>query len=184
MDKKRTIMPNGRYTDDELELLKSVFAENLPLIKTLRKVMLGLDMSEAEEIQWKNTFHNNEVLMTLMRKMFLPEIDGDAPIHQIVDLHLTLDLNNKLPDELDSIIKARVLLINYLNKRLKYLAGGKEESTYLKISDFEVNEVNLRSRRDVIMHIENQLAEINGLAGYKQETPEETIKRLEQNSNK
>jgi len=183
MDNKRTIMPNGIYTDDELMLLKSVFAENIPLVKIIRKVMLGLDIEEFEESQWKATFFENKPLKKLIRKMFLPTIDGDAPINQVVDLWLTVDISNKLPEEAASIVTARGLIIDYLDERLDVLLGDKADSK--KLIDFDVKDMDdLRARRDIVMHIENMLNTINSLAGYKQETPEETIKRLEQNSNK
>lgn len=184
MEKIRTIMPNGRYTDDELELLKNVFAENMELIKVIRKVMLQLDMSEAEEVMWKKTFSDNEALSALMRKMFLPTIDGDAPIHQLVDLYMTINMENKLPEEIASLVKSRQMIVSYLDNQLKVLSGEiKENKT--KLAQFDLTDVDaLRARNTIIMHTENQLHEINGLAGYKVETTEETVKRLSQNSSK
>ena len=176
-------MPNGRYTDEELNLLKTVFAENLPLIYVLRKVMLQLNMSKAEETQWHNTFKSPE-LNALMRKIFLPTIDGDAPINQIIDLWMTVNLENKMPDEEKSLINSRAIVIKYLNLQLNYLADIAETDT-LELKDLDLTDSTcLRARNTIIAHVENQLREINGLAGYKSETPEETLKRLATNSNK
>lgn len=181
--KERTIMPNGRYTDDELNLLKNVFAENLPLIKILRKAMLQLEMIEKEDVQCRMTFRNSTPLTDLMRKMFLPTIDGDAPIDQIVDLWLTVKIDDKMPEEAKSILEARELTIDYINMQLLALEGN--EMTGKQLKDFDVKDPTmLRARNTIIMHVENQLREINGLAGFKAETPEETLKRLKQNSTK
>lgn len=180
---ERTIMPNGRYTDDELNLLKTVFAENLPLVKIIRKVMLQLPMSEAEEVQWRKTFASKP-LCALMRKMFLPTIDGDAPINQIIDLWMTVNLENKLPDEEKSLINSREMVIQYLDAQLKEL-GGDVKVDHKPLDNFDVlNPDQLRARNTIIGHVENQLREIYGLAGYVSETPEETLKRLSQNSSK
>lgn len=179
----RTIMPNGRYTDDELNLLKATFAEDLPLVYILRKVMLQLPLTEAEELRWHNTF-KSEPLNALMRKIFLPEIDGDAPIGQVIDLWMTVNLENKMPDEEKSLINSRKIVIDYLDGQLNILSGEAQDGNKL-LTDFDVlNADELRARNTIISHIENQLSQIFGLAGFKSETPEETLKRLNQNSSK
>lgn len=182
MDNARTIMPNGRYTDAELNLLKNVFAEDLPLIKILRKVMLQLNMTEAEEVRWRQVFKGD--INNVMRKMFLPEIDGDAPISQVIDLWMTVNLENKLPEEEKSLIGSRKIVIDYIDAQLKVLSGEEQENT-IKLCETDYSDpTSLKARNTIIAHVENQLREINGLAGYKSETPEETLKRLQQNSTK
>lgn len=178
---ERTIMPMGRYTDDELNLLKNVFAENLPLIKVLRKVMLQLEMTEAEELEWHKTFKGE--LNDLMRKIFLPTIDGDAPIDQTVDLYLTLDFNGKTDEESISMIKSRRMVVEYLDKQLEVLATGSQPIKSFKLFDLKSIE-ELRARNTIILHIEAQLREIYGLSGFKQESAAETIERLKKQSNK
>ena len=178
---ERTIMPNGRYTDDELNLLKNVFAENLPLIKILRKVMLQLSMTEGEEVEWRKTFKGE--INDLMRKMFLPTIDGDAPIDQTVDLYLTLDLSNRTEEENISNIKSREIVIDYLDKQLEVLSNGGQQEKLL--SQFNLKNIEeLRARNTILMHTESVLRETYGLGGFKAETPEETLARLKKASNK
>ena len=176
-------MPGGRYTDDELQLFKNTFSENLPLVKIVRKVMLQMDMAETEWKIWKSTF-KLKPLNDLMRKLFLPTLDGDLPLNQQIDLWMTVDLNNKMPDEAQSLINSRKMVIDYLDNQLKILSGELKEPP-LKLTDFNFIKIDdLKARNTIISHIEFQLTQIFGLAGYKQETPEETIKRLQQDSNK
>ena len=183
MDNKRTIMPNGRYTDDELELFKKVFAENEPLIKIVRKVLLELSMDEREETQWRNTFTGNEPLNFLMRKMFLPTLDGDTPIGQQIDLWLTVNLENKLPEEAKELIASRKLVIQYLDVKLRELSGTLTDHRPFDSFDL-LDPIGLKARNTIIMHIEHQLLEIKGLAGFKKESASETIARLSKNSSK
>jgi hypothetical protein len=182
MDNTRTIMPNGRYTDAELNLLKTVFAENLPLVKLIRKIMLQLPITEAEEVEWRRSL-TGEDLSRLMSKMFLPQIDGDAPIGQVVDLWMTVNLENKLPEEAQELVDSRKMVIDYVAAQLDCLKnGGKSE---IRLDEYNLSKpTELKARNTIIAHVENQIREINGLAGYVSETPEETIKRLSQNSNK
>ena len=45
MKKEQTM----RYTDEELDLIKSTFKDNLPLLKAIRKIFLQMRISESEE---------------------------------------------------------------------------------------------------------------------------------------
>lgn len=89
-----------RITDEELELLKSTFA-------------------------------NNERLVLLMRKIFLPEVDYDAPIGQVIDLYLSLKTEDVTPEQALINLKARNTLVTHVEScllQISMLAGQKEES--------------------------------------------------------
>jgi hypothetical protein len=47
-----------------------------------------------------------------------------------------------------------------------------------------LNPEELRARNTIVAHVENQLGEINGLAGFKKESSQETLERLAKNSSK
>jgi len=49
--------------------------------------------TEDELTLIKATFKNNEKLLKLMRKVFLPEYDPNAPLGQVIDLWLSLPVN-------------------------------------------------------------------------------------------
>jgi hypothetical protein len=71
-----------------------------------------------------------------------------------------------------------------LNEQLKVLSGEIEKNPK-SLKEFNLlNDEELTARNTIILHIEAQLKAINALAGLKTETPEETIKRLQVNSNK
>ena len=108
---------------------------------------LGQEMriSDKELQLIKNTFSDNEDLLKLMRKIFLPEIDPKAPLGQNLDLWMTVKVEDIPPEQ--AII-------------------------------------NLKARNSLIQHIEMQLLALRTLAGFKEETVEETKKRLQQNSSK
>lgn len=79
----------------------------------------------------KNTFADNEVLLKLMRKMFLPELSADAPIGQTIDLWMTIDVKDQSPEEAKVRIMARNELIQHVESQLmqiKILAGSKDET--------------------------------------------------------
>lgn len=71
---------------------------------------------EIELIQ--RTFAGNDRLVRLMRKLFLPEIDPNAPIGQMVDLWMTVDIRDMSPEEAFLNIKARNQLITHVDQQL------------------------------------------------------------------
>ena len=89
-----------RFTDKELEIIKSLFAENPDAVK-------------------------------LMRKVFLPEYDVNAPLGQVIDLYLTVKTDGKSAEEIARDVQVRNSLIGHLElclQQLSVLAGTKVES--------------------------------------------------------
>ena len=87
--------------------------------------------SEGEMEILQKTFKGNEKLLKLLRKVFLPEYEPDAPIGQVVDLWMTLDLGGLSPQEQSVRIFARNSLITHIEhmiNELNALANKKEET--------------------------------------------------------
>ncbi len=188
-ENKRQKVSQMRITDAEFEMLKSVFADQDELLKTVRNLFLGLEISEDEKKQISDIFGKNETLRRLMRKQFLPEIQADLPIGQAIDLWMTIDLKDKSPLEIYHILQSRRLLIELIEKSLILLENPDSEkvslSSWIGISEDErLLGVNLIARNTFISHIDQQLQTIKILAGVKTETVDETKKRLLQDSSK
>lgn len=89
-----------RMTTEDLAVIKSLFADNLPALKVLRKV-------------------------------FLPELDANAPIGQNFDLWMTMKIEDLTPEEALVNLKARNTLIQHVESclmQLSLLAGQKDET--------------------------------------------------------
>lgn len=75
-----------------------------------------------EEIaQIKRTYGGNEQLIRLLRKIFLPELDPKAPIGQMIDLWMTLKVDDVSPEEALVNLKARNIVITHLDQCLMQL---------------------------------------------------------------
>ena len=88
-------------------------------------------ISDEELSLLKATFSENDKLLKLLRKLFLPEITADAPIGQNIDLWMTINLENKTPEQAIIDLKARNSLIGHIESQLvqiKMLAGMKDET--------------------------------------------------------
>lgn len=170
-----------RYNDKELGLMKSLFAENEDALIALRKKMWGEKMTTTE----KNLTKYNEESLALLKKTFVPELDPNAPINQVIDRWVVANFGDKKPEEARIIFKATKIVIDYLTARLE----GKEtvtleELVFNESRDDETNLVNMAARNDIIKAIESCLKQIEFLAGMKDETPEETVARLQKDSSK
>lgn len=66
----------------------------------------------------RDTFKDNEKLLKLLRKVFLPEIDPDAPLGQIIDLWMTVPLKEMSSEDARINILARNSLIMHLEQQL------------------------------------------------------------------
>jgi hypothetical protein len=177
-----------RYSDAELSVIKNTFCENEDVLKAIRKHFLQLKLSKAEEAMLKGF---SKDVLAVLRKSFLPEIDGDAPIHQVVDLLITVDIKEKTPDQLYLAFNARKVLIDYINERLADLEGAKTDKS-ISFADLSVIEgkdeeklwIDMNVRNTLVVHVEQQLSQLQILAGSPDETPEQTKEKLLKDSSK
>jgi len=182
------ITNDTRYTDKELSLIKNTFAEKLEPFCLIRKVFYQMDLTEKEWIDLEKMKKNTE-LISLIRKTFMLEIDGDVPIMMIRDMWSTLPLSELSFVEALPRIKTTDLMIKYIEQQLKYFEGENVEDRIVfekltEIGEDEQTYINIFARNSVIKHVEEYLNVLRVLAGQANETPEETLKKLKANSNK
>lgn len=175
-----------RFNDTELDLIKTTFKDNLPLLYTIRKYFLELELDKKEKEALDKTI-NGDVLK-IIRKFFLPEIDGNAPINQIIDLWMTIEIKGKSPEEAEPFIIARTFVIRYLENKLSSLDKKPSEWPDIPFKDLIKEDVdivskfiNLIVRNSLVFHVEDQINQINILAN--QNTKDEE-KQIEQDSSK
>lgn len=175
-----------RPTDTQLELFKATFATNLEFLKTIRKVFLQLPLEQNEKDSLQYLLKDNTDLLEALRMMFLPELDGDMPLGQNMDLWMTLDISNRLPEDAHLHLKSRKLLIDMLEAGLSELTDPQESDKYqFKLTDdSEEDFINVIARNTFVSHIDQVLNQIKFLAGKKSETVEETKTRLAKDSTK
>jgi len=172
-----------RYSTEELSLIKNTFAENQDLLKSLRKHFLQLPLTENEA----NQLHNfNPEILKLLRRFFLPTLEGDEPINQIIDLWMTINFQDRTPETAILHLRARSLVIEYLEQQLWSLEKEEEKCDFrLEFRDFiSLNSkqvyINFIARNTIVQHVEQQLTQIYILAGLKQETTEQTLERIQE----
>lgn len=179
-----------RYSDKELSLLKSTFAEQEDIMILIRKFLLQGDINK-EEMNLLTKYRQNPDVVAILKKAVAPELDKLAPPSQTVDLFTHMDLNPTPADHAYLIIQARHLAKKYLDQRFDAFAGKKIvkpisfDGLIEPEEDFKQTYINFIARNFLLPHIDSQLfGSLMIIAGTKEETPEEQRKRLLRDSNK
>ena len=176
------------YTDSEMSLIKNTFKDDEPLLFAIRKLMLQLPLNESDMENLKRI--KNEGTLAVLRKAFLPTLDGEAPVGQIIDLWMTVDVGNKDECEVYNVVMARQLLIDYIDQQLVYLETGKKGAIIFKeLTNMEHKEgqqifINLKARNTMIGHTAQRLGELVALANRVEETKEQKEERERKDSSK
>jgi hypothetical protein len=185
--KKRQTM---RLSDEERDLIRGQFSED-SILMALRKVFYQMPLS-AVDLSLLSLIKGKE-MFKLIRKMFLPTIDADVPILQQVDFYMTVGLKEMLPEVGAIHIQAIKRLVDYIDQQLKVLETGKfQDKQKIQFTEFEdleklPNDIykDMLARNTIINQVEGQLNQLYVFSNaVKDETPEETVKRLTTNSNK
>lgn len=177
-----------RYTDKEVALIKSTFKDNFNLLKVLRKLFLQVELDDTQKDLYGNLGKSEKALI---RRLFLPVLDMEAPIYQVIDLMMTVQIKELDPEIAGLHLKARVQVIKYLEQQLKFIEGESGEAVFV-FEDLEKIEglsddgiyIQILTRNTIIGHIEQQLGEIEILSNLKDETEDEIKERLEKDSSK
>jgi len=177
-----------RYENNELGLIKSTFSENPALLLALRKVFFQAKLTK-DDLEVLKPVRENKAVQALVRKTYFPEIELDTPIGQVIDLWLTVDSKDKSPLEARLALMVRNRLMELINAGLARLETEDVKPTQKIIDfkpDFSLSDEDLyvewTARNGLITHTEFQLSQLAVLAERKDETPEETKKRLAMNS--
>lgn len=175
-----------RYSDSELSLIKNTFAGDDVYLYAIRKHMLGVTLTEGEQ---KVISSLTPELKALVKKAFMPDIDGDSPIFQIVDMKMPLsaDLKGKTKEEGDDIITIKQAEVDYISSRLNALDGEPHTGpTLTDMADLSLPNAFflIQARNYLFSYIDSFINDLRNLAGTKEESVEETVKRLAKNSTK
>jgi len=176
---------NSRYTERELSLISNTFLENNDILMALRKFFLQGELNIQEQTLIRGL---NQDTISVIRKNLLPNIDPNAPFHQTVDLWVSIDTLNKLAEDAYLDMKARQIVIRYLEEQFDRLERGN--SIGIKLKDLIFNDrkdketafVELKARNTLLTHIDRHLEELRilAIANAKIDT-DEKVKLLDSN---
>jgi hypothetical protein len=177
-----------RFTDEEIDLMKRLFAENDPLLIAMRKALFGYELSTNEKTMLKQL--KSDQAEALVRGVFKPELNPDAPIFQQAnDLWATVPIMELDPTSAKHHIDATVVLEEYLDGALDRMLGGKFNKTLAELRNPRGKDeydayVDLLAGNKLRNHVEIHLNLLKVVGGQKEETAEQAKERLLRDSAK
>lgn len=88
-------------------------------------------ITKADKDMIRAVFKDNDPLLLILRKIFLPEIDPKAPLGQVIDLWMTVKIDGmSLEDQLIRLHARNQLIVHIENMlmQLKLIAELKDET--------------------------------------------------------
>lgn len=179
-------------TEQEIEALKSAFADNEFLLKAVRKLFLGWDITEEEASLIKSTF-SDDFVFSAFRKKIYPILDKESPIGELSDYWFgtETEITDKSPDTIRQIVESKDIVRNWLENAFELLKNPSGTKIDVSFNPKEAGkakgdtfQINLLARNKFIRTVETGLTMIKVIAGQKTESVEQAKKRLEQDSSK
>lgn len=181
-----------RFNDYELSLIKGWFADDAPILYAIRKVMFQFELDDSEQDEVDKLIGNKEA-SELIRKIFLPQLDPDAPLFQLTTLAIALGADTKTlsPEASFPYILCKQLESDYIAQQLDVLLGEKVKPKIVfqdladldyKLGDEMVAWVHVTAFNFLLSYIDSNIAQLKVLAGLKTETVEQTKERLRRDS--
>lgn len=176
------------YSNKDIDLIKSAFAENDELLISIRKLFFGVDISEDEKETIKSTFSNPE-LVDVFRKKVYGVNNFDTPVGQLSDFWLGAETQifGATRDTVFQVIESKKQVLQMFEKVFNLLNNPDGERVSVDFTPSSLVDdlgVNLIARNLYMKAIETSLLSLKALAGAKNESVEETVKRLQRDSSK
>lgn len=173
------------YNDRELMLIKTTFAENEDLLKAVRNLFYGVEISDAEKAVIKQTFSNPDVVEAVRHKIYGLN-NFNTPIGQLSDFWMGAEqqIFGASRDTIKQSIGVKVQVLDMFTKAFKLLENPDGEKVSTKVDIEDELGINIIARNLYMKAIDTGLFTILTIAGKKDETLEDVLKRLEKNSNK
>lgn len=176
MDKGQT----NRFTKDEMDIIKNVFKDENNLF-AVRDVLFGFSVEN---------FSFTESTLVVLRKVFLPELNPDAPLGQQADMYFSLNIKEiPMPEIAELHIAARDIATEYLNAKLSVLGGNKVNT--FSLLDLKGGKIEGHSRFTQMLaymflnsYIEGNVMQLKVLANQKELTEKEKAEQAKLNSAK
>lgn len=92
----------------------------------------------SDELALIKSVFKEENILKVLRKVFLPEIDPNAPLGQIIDLWMTVDVRNMEPQQAMTRLIARNELIAHVDQQLMQLKVLANQDTISPLQKEEI----------------------------------------------
>lgn len=176
-------------SEQEAELLRISFKDNESLLKLVRALFFGFELSPDEKMLIKSSFANEQLREALKKKIF-PVLSKDSPIGQITDAWMGIESNvfGQAKDTIYQAVHSKQRVLEMLDKAMLLLENPDGEQMDLKynpkLQSLDDLQITLLARNFYMKTVETALHFINQFANQVVVKPEEVKERRAKNSNK
>ena len=176
------------YTNKDIDIIKSTFAENDELLIMIRKLFFGGKITADEKKIIKSAFSNPEVIEVFRRKVYGVN-NFDTPVGQLSDFWLGAEsqMFGASRDTIYQAVMSKDVVLNMFTKAFNLLTNPDGERVSITVlNDLQADPlgVQLIARNLYMKAIESALHALKVIAGVKTETADEAVKRLQADSTK
>jgi len=181
-----------RYTDEEKQTIVNAFSDDNQLLFLLRKHFLQGELNEVELSERKRV-RENLVLMSVIQKDFVPEIDPNANFNQLKDFYafVNTDADKFFLAEVGlAELKKWEIIKQYFTQQYENLRDNKNTNEVnLKEMIFDSRKepdkamVEIAARNTIIRTIEQQMMVWKTFAVMNLTDPEKIKEKLRMDSN-
>src|SRR3990167_10322914 len=178
-----------RYTNEELGIFKVFFKDNDALLMVIRKFLLGGALTEDEKKIYA-TFKENKELVLAVKKEFLPQIDPNAPLFQLVDLFYTIDVKNLVVEGAYYQMQMTEKLCEYLGQKFSEITDGIPSVLTLASLTYDKSKgsiqayIDLGARNLILTYLDTHFFQLGELAKTEWEETEVEKKAREEKEKK
>lgn len=174
----------------DLKLIKENFAENEPLLKDIRSLLIGKKISDKSKEQIREMFKNDD-LVRIVKNQIYQDSEDDIPIGQMNDFWMAAKLEGVPYESISQTIIFRTKLLKLFRQIPTVLKNPElKMEVYEPFADESSYDWNQRPDCDILARniyvksIDTAMFYLKIRAGTKKETPEETMERLKKDSSK
>jgi hypothetical protein len=176
------------FAEKEVQIIKKNFAGNDTLLKAIRALLQGFDITPTERDLIKSVFKDKEVLRVFKGKVY-PEFERDdtLPIGSIRDFWSGTENNifGGSRDMISQTIESKRILLGLLKVAMESLVnpdGNKVNLNFDGTYQLDPLQTFLLARNLYLRTIETALDFVNKIANQSSESPSQTKTRLNKNS--
>lgn len=170
----------------DYDLFAPTFKDNKPILKIIRKVCLGIEITPAEKELLKLV---PKAIIDKIETYLLPTVTGDEELHMVNDFWFQFNLKERTQYQVEKDIQYLPFILNFFKSSVERLRGGKGE---IKISDVnysneydtDKNITTVISRNVILATIEGMLTTLYHKGNNKPLTEDEIKLKTKANSSK
>lgn len=186
-------MMDEKQLKEEIRILKEQFGGQEDLLKLTRSLLIGLTVSDEDKKRIQTAF-SNQAVRTIIRHRIYQLPTDDVPLGSMNDIWMSLDakIQGASPDAVIQALKVRTKLVALFEKVESYLENPFQETIDLKVDlgrventmNFPETACDILARNMYVKSVDMVMAIVFTLTSQKDETEEETIKRIRKDSTK